>query len=204
MYLSIFSVPRRSTVNGHAPVSHKVKHQDELRGITAKLIKIEKLEVGARDFQGFQSRHACRCAVRFVFGPSLGVSSCSEHTIMFFSYDKLWMHRQACQIKFVVGTLRWGGDETSWPGNFHLAILFATTDEATCQSPSWPRNLHLAILFATMRCCSARGCRAVSNVRPSFASDSGHLSLACRVLVHETLGVGACWRLANVMSQARF
>lgn len=32
-------------VNGHPPVSHKVKHQDELRGITAKLIKIEKLEV---------------------------------------------------------------------------------------------------------------------------------------------------------------
>lgn len=32
-------------VNGHAPISHKVKHQDELRGITAKLIKIEKLEV---------------------------------------------------------------------------------------------------------------------------------------------------------------
>lgn len=32
-------------VNGHAPVSHKVKHQDELRGITAKLINIEKLEV---------------------------------------------------------------------------------------------------------------------------------------------------------------
>lgn len=32
-------------VMGHAPISHKVKHQDELRGITAKLIKIEKLEV---------------------------------------------------------------------------------------------------------------------------------------------------------------
>lgn len=36
---------RRSLVNGHAPVGHKVKHQDELRGITAKLIHIEKLEV---------------------------------------------------------------------------------------------------------------------------------------------------------------
>lgn len=32
-------------INGHAPISHKVKHQDELRGITAKLMKIEKLEV---------------------------------------------------------------------------------------------------------------------------------------------------------------
>eukprot|EP00752_Nemacystus_decipiens_P002173 g2069.t1 len=37
-------IKRRSMVNGHAPISHKVKHQDELRGITAKLIKIEKLE----------------------------------------------------------------------------------------------------------------------------------------------------------------
>ncbi|CAM9366535.1 unnamed protein product [Ectocarpus sp. 12 AP-2014] len=37
-------IKRRSMVNGHPPVSHKVKHQDELRGITAKLIKIEKLE----------------------------------------------------------------------------------------------------------------------------------------------------------------
>ena len=42
-------------VNGHAPISHKVKHQDELRGITAKLIKIEKLEV--RD-QGVPNAHA--------------------------------------------------------------------------------------------------------------------------------------------------
>lgn len=41
-------------VNGHAPVSHKVKHQDELRGITAKLIKIEKLEV--RQVSNFRRR----------------------------------------------------------------------------------------------------------------------------------------------------
>lgn len=47
MYVAFWGVliSRRSMVNGHAPISHKVKHQDELRGITAKLIKIEKLEV---------------------------------------------------------------------------------------------------------------------------------------------------------------
>lgn len=45
-FFGLFFVSRRSMVNGHAPVSHKVKHQDELRGITAKLIKIDKLEVG--------------------------------------------------------------------------------------------------------------------------------------------------------------
>lgn len=32
----------------HPAISHKVKHQNELRGITAKLLAIEKLEVGSR------------------------------------------------------------------------------------------------------------------------------------------------------------
>lgn len=35
---------RRALVHSNAPVTHKVKHEDELRAITAKLIKIEKLE----------------------------------------------------------------------------------------------------------------------------------------------------------------
>ncbi|CAN0082087.1 unnamed protein product [Ascophyllum nodosum] len=35
---------RQEMVRRHVPVSHKVKHQDELRSITAKLIKIDKLE----------------------------------------------------------------------------------------------------------------------------------------------------------------
>eukprot|EP00904_Undaria_pinnatifida_P003248 jgi/Undpi1/12924/HiC_scaffold_7.g02590.m1 len=35
---------RRAMVHANAPITHKVKHQDELRAITAKLIKIEKLE----------------------------------------------------------------------------------------------------------------------------------------------------------------
>ena len=42
-------------VHANPPVTHKVKHQDELRAITAKLIKIEKLEV--RD-QGVPNAHA--------------------------------------------------------------------------------------------------------------------------------------------------
>lgn len=36
---------RRSLVMGHTAIQHKLKHQEELRSITAKLIRIEKLEV---------------------------------------------------------------------------------------------------------------------------------------------------------------
>ena len=50
-------------VRRHVPVSHKVKHQDELRSITAKLIKIDKLEA-RYVYYFFQTRLRVRTALQ--------------------------------------------------------------------------------------------------------------------------------------------